>query len=116
MQLVGIKGRLFAYLDIIQIYPMDMIIEILIWVFLNQSLFASGAPLPQPTLCATACCHLLKCEVLVPQSFPTLCDPMDCKPTWTLCPWNSPGKNPGVGTHFLLQGIFPTQGSVWADS
>ena len=28
-----------------------------------------------------------------------------------LCPWNSPGKNIGVGSHFLLQGIFPTQGS-----
>ena len=26
-----------------------------------------------------------------------------------LCPWNSPGKNTGVGSHFL-QGIFPTQG------
>ena len=25
--------------------------------------------------------------------------------------WDSPGKNPGVGCHFLLQGIFPTQGS-----
>ena len=25
--------------------------------------------------------------------------------------WNSPGKNTGVGSHFLLQGIFPTQGS-----
>ena len=25
-----------------------------------------------------------------------------------LCPWNSPGKNTGVGSHFLLQGIFPT--------
>ena len=27
-----------------------------------------------------------------------------------LCPWNSPGKNIGVGCHSLLQGIFPTQG------
>ena len=27
-----------------------------------------------------------------------------------LCPWGSPGKNTGVGSHFLLQGIFPTQG------
>ena len=26
-----------------------------------------------------------------------------------LCPWNSPGKNTGVGCHTLLQGIFPTQ-------
>ena len=28
-----------------------------------------------------------------------------------LCPWDFPGKNPGVGCHFLLQGIFLTQGS-----
>ena len=28
-----------------------------------------------------------------------------------LCPWHFPGKNTGVGCHFLLQGIFPTQGS-----
>ena len=26
-------------------------------------------------------------------------------------PWNSPGQNTGVGIRFLLQGIFPTQGS-----
>ena len=26
-------------------------------------------------------------------------------------PWNSLGKNTGVGSHFLFQGIFPTQGS-----
>ena len=30
-----------------------------------------------------------------------------------LCPWDSPGKNSGVGSHSLLQGIFPTQGSSW---
>ena len=28
-----------------------------------------------------------------------------------LRPWDSPGKNTGVGCHFLLQEIFPTQGS-----
>ena len=28
--------------------------------------------------------------------------------TRLLCPWNSPGKNIGVGCHALLQGIFPT--------
>ena len=31
--------------------------------------------------------------------------------TRLLCPWDFPGKNTGVGCHFLLQGIFPTQGS-----
>ena len=25
------------------------------------------------------------------------------QPTRPLCPWDSPGKNPGVGCHFLLQ-------------
>ena len=29
----------------------------------------------------------------------------------TLCPWDSPGKNTGVACHFLLLGIFLTQGS-----
>ena len=42
-------------------------------------------------------------------SCPTLCNPMN--PTRLLYPWDSPGKNTGVGCHFLLQGIFPTQGS-----
>ena len=28
-----------------------------------------------------------------------------------LCPWAFPGKNTGVGYHFLLQGIFLTKGS-----
>ena len=33
--------------------------------------------------------------------------------TWAfrlLCPWNFLGKNTGMGCHFLLQGIVPTQG------
>ena len=33
------------------------------------------------------------------------------QPTRLLCPWVFPGKNPGVGCHFLLQRIFLTQGS-----
>ena len=36
--------------------------------------------------------------------------PHGLKPTRSLCPWDSPDKNTGVGCHFLLQGIFPTQG------
>ena len=47
------------------------------------------------------CAVLLSCDRL-------FCDPMDCSP-WD-CPWNFPGKNAGVGCHFLLQRIFPTQG------
>ena len=50
----------------------------------------------------------------VHQSCLTLCDPMDCSPPGSLRQWDSPGKNTAVGCHFLLQGIFPTQGSnLW---
>ena len=32
-------------------------------------------------------------------------------PAWVLCSQYVPGKNTGAGCHFLLQGIFPAQGS-----
>ena len=32
-------------------------------------------------------------------------------PARLLCPWDFPGKSTGVGCHFLLPRIFPTQGS-----
>ena len=35
--------------------------------------------------------------------------PRGLQPTRPLHPWDSPGKSTGVGGHFLLQGIFPTQ-------
>ena len=37
------------------------------------------------------------------QSCPTLCDPHRWQPTRLPRPWDSPGKNTGVGCHFLLQ-------------
>ena len=37
--------------------------------------------------------------------------PHGLQPARLLCPWNSPGKNTGVGSHSLLQGIFLIQGS-----
>ena len=40
----------------------------------------------------------------------TLCDPMDCSPPGSSVHGDSPGQNPGVGCHALLQGIFLTQG------
>ena len=36
--------------------------------------------------------------------------PHGLQPNRLLCPWDFPGKNIEVGYHFLLQGIFPTQG------
>ena len=40
-----------------------------------------------------------------------LLQPHGRQPTRLLCPWYFPGRNTGVGCHFLLPGILPTQGS-----
>ena len=45
--------------------------------------------------------QIMLCYCLVAQSCLTLCDPMDCSPPGS--PWDFPGKNTGVGCHFLLQ-------------
>ena len=81
--------------------------------FLLQGIF----PTQQPNQCLLglqhwhlffiAACMLAK----LLQSCPTLCDPMDCSPAGSSVHGNAPGKNTGVGCHFLSQGIFPTQGS-----
>ena len=47
-------------------------------------------------------CHSVMCSALRPYRL---------WPSRLLCPWNIPGKNTGQGCHFLLQKIFPTQGS-----
>ena len=55
---------------------------------------------------------ILKVKVLVTQSCPTLCDPVDYSLSdyMEFYPWNSPGKDKALGYHSLLQGIFSTQG------
>ena len=35
------------------------------------------------------------------------------QPARLLCPWDSPGKNTGVGCHAFLPGTFPTQDRTW---
>ena len=48
---------------------------------------------------------------LVSQLYLTLCNHMDCSPPGSTVHRDSAGKNTGVGSLSLLQGIFPTQGS-----
>ena len=56
--------------------------------------------------------HLTLCFPLLPPS-PTLCDQSLCHPAnWGplgSSPWDSPGRNTGVGWNFFLQGTFLTQ-------
>ena len=55
----------------------------------------SGLPFPSPKNVSAAAAKSL-------QSCPTL-RPHRRQPTGLPCPWDSPGKNTGVGCHFLLQ-------------
>ena len=52
-----------------------------------------------------SCAQSLSCSV-VSNSLQT----QGLLPSRLLCPWDFPGKNTGVGCHFLPQGIFLTQG------
>ena len=65
--------------------------------------YTLAAPIYIPTNSVCVCMHVHLC--------PTLCNPPGLQPTRLLCPWDSPGKNTGVGCHSLLQGVFLTQGS-----
>ena len=70
----------------------------------------SVPPFPSSTLSTSLfsmSMSALKMEVQVAQLCLTLCDSMDW-PARLLCPWDSPGKNTGVGSLSLLQGILPT--------
>ena len=52
-----------------------------------------------------------KANALVAQSCPTHCNPMDRSPPGFSVHEILQARNTGVGSHSLLQGIFPTQGS-----
>ena len=57
-------------------------------------------------------CYFMKVKVKVKSfSHVRLFATRGLQPTKLLHPWDSPGKNTGVGCHFLVQGIFPTQRS-----
>ena len=55
------------------------------------------------TVCSALLLSLFNCV--------QLCDPIDGSPPRLPRPWDSPGKNTGVGCHSLVQRIFPTQES-----
>ena len=56
--------------------------------------------LPHPVLCEVS-------QKVMSHSLPS----HGLQPARLLCPWDFPGKHTEVACHFLLQGIFPTQGS-----
>ena len=74
-----------------------------------KSAFVIPAPWPQ-TCCSHALPYVCKCQLFHSLSHIWPCNPM-CSPPGSSVHEDSPGKNTGVGCHFLLQGIFLGQGS-----
>ena len=64
--------------------------------FLSPAFAGSSLPLAPPGKPAATAAKLLQLCL-------TLCNPIDRQLTRLPCPWDSPGKNTGVGCHFLLQ-------------
>ena len=67
------------------------ILFLLHWQMASLPLVRSGKPL-----------YMYAATKLL-QSCPTLCDPIDGSSPGSPHPWDSPGKDTGVGCHFLLQ-------------
>ena len=57
------------------------------------------------------CVYVWECVCFSHSVMSNSLQPHGLQPARFLCPWDFPGKNTEVGCHFLLQGIFPTQGS-----
>ena len=53
----------------------------------------------------------MKSENVSHSVMPNSLQPYGLQPPRLFCPWNSPGKNTGVDSHSLLQGVFLTQRS-----
>ena len=68
------------------------------------------------SLWSATCVHMPVCvqacaqACLVTSVMSSSLRPYGLQPTRLLSPWDSPGKNTGVGLHALRQGTFPTQG------
>ena len=55
--------------------------------------------------CTLGCVHAYEVTLVVSNSL----QPYELSPARLLCPWESPVKNTGVGSHSLFQGVFLTQ-------
>ena len=74
-----------------------------VFILLNFGLFWNPCV---NVYCVGVCMHINTHSVVSYSWWPPL-----RSPARFLCPWSFPGKNTGVVCHFLLQRIFPTQGS-----
>ena len=77
----------------------------LLWTVVTSWVGGTGILLAASLSSVGCCCCLSLSHVLL------FSDPGVLGPTRRLCPWDFSRKNTGEGCHFLLQRLFPSQGS-----
>ena len=82
----------------------------------NKSVWGCGVNIlcfnkPPPVLNNQICVCVCVCVCVSHSVVCSSLQPHGLHPARLLCPWNSLGKNTGVGWQALLQGIFSIQGS-----
>ena len=89
-------------------------LEYFVYLPHQKSLMSPSQPHPQPwqpLTCFLPCVCVCVCVCTLSRSImSSSLQPQGLQPTRLLCPWDFPAKNPGVGCHFLLQGVFLIQG------
>ena len=78
---------------------------------LKFCILTSSRLMPKPLVCGPHFKDKSQVLLLVAKSCLTLAIAWTVAPVRLLCLWDFPGKNAGVGCHFLHQGIFTTQKS-----
>ena len=77
----------------------------------SQVDFLSTEPPESPYICLCVCIYIYGCVcVCMKEKMKVKVMSDSLQPHGLYSPWNSAGQNTGVGSHSLLQGIFPTQG------
>ena len=76
----------------------------------NLSWSLQGPSTSDHSWCVCVCARVCVCTCVCSVISNSL-QPYGLQPTMLLCPWDSPGKNTGVDSHYLLQQTFLTYGS-----
>ena len=82
------------------------------WKILQQVLRSHKNSIPMETCCGPflPLANLMEFIIKARQKWKWKWKLLSCV-QFSATPWNSPGQNTGVGSHSLLHGIFPIQGS-----
>ena len=91
-------------IDIFKLLMLFDAVIILLRIYIKETTLSNNLK-ESPTCVLIMCCAVLRPSVLLDPL-----QPHGLQSAWLLCPQDSPGKNPWVGYHALLQGIFPTLG------